>query len=69
MKVIKKDTIIKVGDILRNPENTEQWEVEKIDGFKFLVKNPKTKAQGTLLKNELLANHWTVQIMDDRNYY
>lgn len=66
---IKRDTIIKKGDILTDPENTEQWEVTDIDGFNFRAKNTKTSREGVLNKLDLVVSGWQMEIKDGRGYW
>lgn len=66
---IKKDTIIKKGDYLIEP-NGEKWEVKSIEGLYFLISNVKGKNQKQITKGQLMAdNNWQMVIMDNRNYW
>lgn len=66
---IKRDTIIKKGDILSDPENKQQWEVTDMDGYNFRAKNTKTGEEGVLNKFDLLVNDWKLTIKDGRGYW
>ncbi|TAH27758.1 MAG: hypothetical protein EAZ07_00765 [Cytophagales bacterium] len=69
MKLIKKETIIKKGDHLIEP-NGEKWEVKEIEGLYFTIAHLKNKNQKLITKEKLMGdNNWQMVIMDNRNYW
>jgi hypothetical protein len=65
---IKKETIIKPGDILTLQGCNDQLEVKYVTGFKIHVIDRNTKVEKILVKNDLLINDWMLTI-NNRNYW
>ena len=66
---IRKDTILRPGDILTSSNGNEKWQVKSMTGFKVNVVNPTTKSEKIILKNDLIFQHWTLEIGNGRGYW
>lgn len=66
---IKKDTILRAGDLLRSPDGKEKWEVKNVIGLNINVIQPMTKNEKVFHKNDLLIGLWTLEIGNKRGYW
>lgn len=66
---IRRDTIIRPGDILVPANGTEKWQVKSMNGMKINVVQPSSKFEKLLLKNDLITQHWTLEIGNGRGYW
>jgi hypothetical protein len=69
MIIIKKDTILRPGDLLTPPNGNEKWQVKTMNGMKVNIVNPATKSERLILKNDLIFQHWTLEIGNGRGYW
>ena len=65
---IRRDTIIKKGDVLLSEKSEERWEVKDMIGAKIYVRNSNSKSEKIMFKNDLIINHWNL-IVNDRGYW
>ena len=65
---IRRDTIIKQGDILVSPDEKSKLKVKEMVGFKIYVFDPATNQEKVVLKNNLLINNWKI-IINNRGYW
>ena len=66
---IRRDTILRAGDFLSSPNGNEKWQVKSMTGMKINVVNTTSKAEKIILKNDLIFNHWTLEIGNGRGYW
>lgn len=69
MKNIKKDTILRNGDILVNPANDEQWILKSFEGQTFTLTSEKSGRTILVKKNDLLLEPWQLLIGNGRGYW
>ena len=65
---IRRDTIIKKGDILVSADEKSKLKVKEMVGFKIHVFDPVSNQEKIVLKNDLLINNWKI-IVNDRGYW
>jgi hypothetical protein len=64
---IRRDTIIKKGDVLLSEKSEERWEVKDMIGAKIYVRNSNSKSEKIMFKNDLIINHWNLILNDMGN--
>jgi hypothetical protein len=69
MLPIKKDTILKAGDIISEPNGAEKWQITGIESGKFIVKNVNSGKEGYVIKNDLVSTKWLFEVKDGRKYW
>ena len=66
---IKKDSIIRSGDILINPKNNEKWLVKTFEGHTFSLEHQQSGKLVQVKKNDLLAEPWQLIVGNGRGYW
>ncbi|HEX8547783.1 MAG TPA: hypothetical protein VF691_12530 [Cytophagaceae bacterium] len=69
MKFIKKDTILRNGDILISPTKKERWILKSFEGQTFTLSNPQSGKVLQVKKNDLLVEPWQLEIGNGRGYW
>jgi len=69
MKPIRKDTILRNGDILVSPTKDEHWILKSFEGHTFTLTSQNSGKTIQINKNELLMGPWQLTIGNGRGYW